>query len=200
MQGKGKQSVTVKIRITLKSILFLITLLFVTSCADRNAAQSNPAPEISANVSVGQAKVVATNKSSTAPQVAPNALVRNLYKQHDAQKSPFFQSKNRALVDKYFTLKLADLIWKDAINSQGEIGALSFDPLYNSQAPQPKNFAVTTTKIRQDRATVLASFFSYGKKETISFALVQQKGNWKIADIKYSNGYTLLKILSENSH
>ncbi|WP_232229405.1 DUF3828 domain-containing protein [Crinalium epipsammum] len=127
-------------------------------------------------------------------------MVRNLYKQHDAQKSPFFQSTNRALVDKYFTLKLADLIWKDAmINSQGQVGVLNFDPLYDSQDPQPKNFAVTTTKIRQDRATVLASFFSYGRKETISFALVQQKGNWKIADIKYSNGYTLLKILSQNS-
>ncbi|HEY9695357.1 MAG TPA: DUF3828 domain-containing protein [Oculatellaceae cyanobacterium] len=183
----------------LKSLLFLITLLFVTSCADRSAEQSSPAPEISTNVSVGQSNVTATNKSSTAPQVAPNNLVRNLYKQHDAQKSPFFQSKNRALVDKYFTLKLADLIWKDSINSQGQVGALDSDPLYNSQDPQPKNFAVTTTKISQDEATVLASFLNYSRKETISFALVQQNGNWKIADIKYGNGNTLLKLLSENS-
>ena len=43
-----------------------------------------------------------------AQTVAPDTIVKDLYKQHDAQKSPFFQTKNRALVDKYFDKNLAD--------------------------------------------------------------------------------------------
>ena len=36
----------------------------------------------------------------------PETLVAELYKQHDAKKSPFFQTKDRGLVDKYFTKPL----------------------------------------------------------------------------------------------
>jgi hypothetical protein len=36
------------------------------------------------------------------------------------RKSPFFQTKNRALVDKYFDKNLADTIWKDAKDSKAK--------------------------------------------------------------------------------
>ena len=65
--------------------------------------------------------------------VAPDAVVRNLYAaQKNPKTSPFFQAKKRALVDKYFTKALADLLWKDVAGADG-VGNLDFDPLYNAQ-------------------------------------------------------------------
>jgi hypothetical protein len=72
----------------------------------------------------------------------PDAILRDLYKTHDAQKGPFFDRKNRNLVERYFTKELAALIVKDAGKSNDEIGAYDFDPLYASQDPQVKNFKI----------------------------------------------------------
>jgi hypothetical protein len=63
--------------------------------------------------------------------LAPDVVVKNLYAAHNAKRGPFFQTKNRALVNQYFQKELADLIWKDAVGSKGEVGVLNFDPMYN---------------------------------------------------------------------
>jgi hypothetical protein len=64
------------------------------------------------------------------PQSSPETLVSDLYKQ---KNSPFFQTKNHGLVNEYFSEPLAQLIWKDAVSSKGEVGALDFDPRYDTQ-------------------------------------------------------------------
>lgn len=132
-----------------------------------------------------------------ADAAAPEALVAALYKAHDNDKSPFFQTENKALLDKYFTKELATLIWKDAKSSEGEVGVLGFDPLYNAQDTEIKNFAVQKGKVDGTKATVIASFVNFDAKQKITFALVQEDGAWKIADIRYEEGHTLLKLYKE---
>lgn len=125
------------------------------------------------------------------------ALVADLYKQHDAKKSPFFQTKNRALVDKYFIKPLADLIWKDATNASGEVGAIDGDPLYNAQDMEIKNFALGKAEVKGETATVPVTFANFGEKKTITFALKQVSGAWKIDNINYGGGDSLMKWLKE---
>jgi len=57
-------------------------------------------------------------------RLSPNALVADLYKAHQQKRSPFFQTRSRALLYKYFEKNLADMIWKDAVKSKGEVGAI----------------------------------------------------------------------------
>jgi hypothetical protein len=45
--------------------------------------------------------------------LAPNGGLQNLYAARASGSSPYFQTKSRALVGKYFTKDLADLIWQD---------------------------------------------------------------------------------------
>ena len=59
----------------------------------------------------------AQKKKTTA--TTPNIIVKNLYAAQKAGKGPFLQTKNRALVDVYFTKDLADMIWKDAVGGKG---------------------------------------------------------------------------------
>lgn len=125
---------------------------------------------------------------------SPEKVVANLYRQH-AKQSPFFQTKNRALVDMYFTKKLADLIWKDALGSKEEVGALDGDPLYNAQDMDIKKFAIQPAKVQGNKATVNVTFENFGKKQASVFVLTMEPKGWKIEDIKYSDGYSLLKIL-----
>src|SRR5882724_2841248 len=76
--------------------------------------------------------------SKSSKPMSPEALVADLYKQHK-KRSPFFQRRSRALLDKYFSRTLADLLWQDARSSGGEVGALDGDPLFNAQDMEIKN-------------------------------------------------------------
>lgn len=131
--------------------------------------------------------------------MTPSALVADLYRVHNAHKSPFFQDKNRALVDKYFTKATADLIWKDATTARGEVGALDGDPLYDAQDTQIKRFMVGAAVVAGEKATVPVTFTNYGKKKTVTFALVKEGVKWKIDDISYGTDYTLVSLLKEDA-
>jgi hypothetical protein len=135
--------------------------------------------------------------------IAPNIIVKNLYAAQKAGSSPFFQTKSRALVDKYFTKDLADLIWKDAIKANGEVGAIDFDPLYGSQDPQISNFTIMETGWGgdskfgpDDEAVVQVTFTDSAKKRMVSFQFKQGKDkNWKIYDVHYRSDDGVVKLV-----
>ncbi|HVE71798.1 MAG TPA: hypothetical protein VNI54_10550 [Thermoanaerobaculia bacterium] len=120
-------------------------------------------------------------------------VVSELYREHAAGASPFFQTENRAKVDAYFEPVLAEMIWKDAVASQGEVGALGFDPLYNAQETDVKNFAIQPPAMEPNRASVVVAFDNFGQPERLTFILVPVGGQWRISDIAYGDGSTTLR-------
>ncbi len=157
----------------------------------------------------------AQSKTKTTP-IAPDAVVKNFYATHDADKSPFFQTKSRALVDKYFTKDLADLIWKDALCQQKEGGIcnLDFNVPYATNGGDRQD--ATQFKIGKpeygegnaqlaDVPVTFKLFAAQDKKAatiTILYRLEQGKDkSWKISDIffpgaEYESSDSLTKILS----
>lgn len=150
---------------------------------------------------------LAAKPPATGPE--PDAVLKNLYKAHDAQKGPFFDKENRALLEQYFAKDLAALIRKDAIASAGEVGALDFDPLYASQDPQATGFKIGKVnyggilKHEGDEpiaglATIDVTFKDSGKQVRIGFQIEQDPAKaWKIADIHYPDGRSLSTILGQ---
>lgn len=129
--------------------------------------------------------------------ISPRAVVASLYKQHK-KRSPFFQTKSRALLDKYFARQLANLIWQDARSSGNEVGALDGDPLFNAQDMEIKDFSVHEGIVGSQRAEVSVSYTNFGEHHQILFQLVPVGDTWKIADIKYDDGSTLVQILKSD--
>ncbi|HUR80883.1 MAG TPA: DUF3828 domain-containing protein [Thermoanaerobaculia bacterium] len=129
---------------------------------------------------------------------APDAVVSDLYKAHEADQSPFFQTAHRDRVDRYFEPALADLIWKDAVSSAGEVGAIDFDPLYDAQDVAIANLAVQPAEVTAGSARVLVTFENHGTREQIAYSLAQSAGAWKIADVTYRDGRTLRGILTSS--
>jgi hypothetical protein len=134
---------------------------------------------------------VLRGQSRVASRTSPDALVKNLYWQHDHKHSPFFQTRSRALLYKYFEKSLADLIWKDAHGSKDEVGAIDGDPLYDAQDMEIRKFAVGKPKYEHTKAKVEVSFENFGRKKTIVFVLVNEKAGWRISDIEYGESGTL---------
>lgn len=148
--------------------------------------------------------VGAGNPETTGPD--PAAILKQLYKAHDAEEGLFFDRENRSLAEQYFTAELAGLIVKDAVASKGEVGAYEIDPLYESQDPQVKNFKIGALQwggIKKGSdddgdesfALVNVTFTDNGKKRAIRFGFEQQTDkSWRISDIHYSEG-SLLEML-----
>lgn len=129
-------------------------------------------------------------------------MVKNLYEEQNAGAGPFFQTKSRVLVERYFMTDLAGLIWKDYVSAKGDIGALDFDPLYGSQDPQITDFKILVSGVAadakfqpQDKVLVEVTFKDSGKKRRIAFAFAQDKaGAWKIDNIRYPDKTSLRDV------
>ena len=143
-----------------------------------------------ASVSFAQAK------KTTASTFTPEQIVKNLYAARKTPKTdPFFQNKNRALVDKYFAKELADTIWKDAVATTDGVGALDFDPTYYAQDTRITNFVVEKA---DENNVVNVRFKNMGKDEVISYSLVKENSAskvWKIGTVMYSDAEDLGSIL-----
>ena len=130
----------------------------------------------------------------TKQALAPEQVVKNLYAAKGAA-SPFFQKKSRALVDKYFTRELADLIWKDATAPGDGIGALDFNPLFYAQDDDITNFVVGKADAG---GVVRVKFKNFGKDEEIRYTLTKENAQskvWKIESIMYKDAEDLGSIL-----
>lgn len=183
-------------------LLASVFLLACTSAKTNIPTESsnlNTSTETSASGTAGETAQTNTTTEPIQTAVSPESVVTDLYKQHDAKKSPFFQNKSRALVDKYFAKSTAEMIWKDATRpAQNEIGALGADPLYDGQDFEIKKFAVGKAEIKDKTAVVPVTFENFGEKKKIVFEMISSGRNWKIQDIKYPAGYTLTGLFKEN--
>lgn len=182
----------------LQLLLALLCLSVAFGCSFINSGNEN-ANNVNASDSTNVVANTAMPEGSGGDARSADAErhIADLYKQHDANKSPFFQTTDRGRVDAFFTKPLADLIWKDANESKGEIGAIDFDPLYATQDLDKKNFAIGKATLNGDTATVIVSYSNSGAKMRITYVMKMQDGSWKIDDIKYGEGFTLLSILKE---
>ncbi len=124
-------------------------------------------------------------------RLSPDALVSDLYREHNRKHSPFFQNRSRALLYKYFEKSLADMIWKDAANSKKEVGAIDGDPLYDAQDMDIKKFVIGKPSYEAGKSRVSVSFENLGQQKTIVFILVNGRSGWRISDLDYGQGRTL---------
>ncbi len=165
------------------------------SSVDENSDKSSTTVENSEIT--GNESPAANSETENFDENSPEGLVESLYKSQDNENSPFFQTKNRALVDKFFVKSLAGMIWKDAIESKDEAGALDFDPLYNAQDTEISDFKVGKSEITGEKAIVPVTFVNFGENQTIKYMLVKENDNWKIENIDYGKD-NLVKIFKEN--
>jgi hypothetical protein len=143
--------------------------------------------------------LIVSGQSRAKTLTSPEALVADLYRAEKEKRSPFFQTRRRALLDKYFERDLSDLIWHDAVNSKGEVGVIDGDPLYDAQDMEIKNLLINKPRYEAAQALVDVTFENFGQKKTVTFAVVKSAAGWRIHDIIYGEGRTLRSEFKEGS-
>lgn len=173
--------------------LLVSGLLLTTAC-------QQPKKEAGNSVDSAQGRVETTDTISQAAvdESSPVHMVQDLYDIHNAQKGPFNEQKDRALLDRYFTRDLADLIWQDRQTTAktGEVGLLDGDPLYNAQDMAIKDFRIYPATTTGTKAEVRVGFTNFGQKKEFTFLLDQSGAGWRIGDILYGDGSQLFQLMS----
>ena len=102
-----------------------------------------------------------------------------------------FVIQSKAARARYLSKSLAARWAKmDARTPKGEVGAVDFDPITNSQDPDVASFKVTPEKQEADKATIAVTITGHrnDRKEqadnVIRYDLVREAGQWKIDDIR----------------
>jgi hypothetical protein len=126
----------------------------------------------------------------------PVTLIRALYRVHNKGYGPVFEGKDKRFLIEYFDKHLSDLIWKELTDTSGEVGNLDFDPLYNAQDTQIKNFQVGDPIGDNKRAEVTVSFRNFDRTVRIKFLMRNTQAGWKIENLVYEDGSDLVKMLS----
>ena len=168
-----------------------LPLSIIIFSAFSSAAKTTNDEKLFQQITGSATRAVFLNRNQM-PSIPPDALVRDLYRTHTKNSSAIVQGKNRIILDKYFEKRLADFIWKDAITHQDEVGVIDFDLFYNAQDIRVSNMVIKPAKINGNRATVAVTFDNYKRKNKLTYLLVKENSVWKITDINYGKGETLL--------
>lgn len=75
------------------------------------------------------------------------------------------------------------------------MGALDGDPLFNAQDMEIKNFVIGAETVGAQAAEVPVSFENFGVKHKITFQIVAERSGWRISNILYDEGPSLVDIL-----
>lgn len=138
------------------------------------------------------------NKLEAPVVIFPETVVAELYRVHRNGTGRVFERQGRKHQQRFFDPKLAALIWKNLSETpEGEVGHIDFDPLFNTQDAQIKNFRVGASAMKGNTATVPVTFMNYDQKVRIEFRLVNTKAGWKVSNIVYGGGMDLVRILSQ---
>lgn len=131
------------------------------------------------------------------PGGGPDSVVQKLYAVHKNGNGQLFSKQSKTLIFQFFDKNLAELLWKNLTETpEDEVGNLDFDPLYNAQDIQITRLKVAKPKITGVKANVKVSFDNYGTMTHVSFPMVKTPDGWRIANVVYADGSSLVKILS----
>lgn len=87
--------------------------------------------------------------------------------------------------DRLMSKSLAGLFARDDLyqDESGEMGQIGADPFLNGQDGEIRKLSLDTIPVAAGKATVLATFRSFGKPVAVEFRMIREDGGWRIDDI-----------------
>jgi hypothetical protein len=121
-----------------------------------------------------------------AAEATPEAVVQQIYSGKTPSTKGIDIIGNAKLRAKFLSKDLAAAVKKDidASRKSGEVGALDFDPVSDSQDPMIKDLKIEPQPAQGDRAQVDVSFNRGDpQRDQLVYDLVKEGGQWRVSNI-----------------
>lgn len=136
--------------------------------------------------------ITGTSAALAQPFRTPSDLIDALY-------APYLGDGDTSQRDAFFADGLTRLYAVDAEKSQGEVGAIGFDPVINGQDWDISDLQVGDAEIDGQSAVVTVHFDNFSTPVTLRYSLIDEDGNWQVDDIESIEGdspWTLSEIFA----
>ncbi len=127
----------------------------------------------------------------------PEALIERLYQVEMESGAVFQVAENATVAKKFLTQELVSLLVKDAKKSQEGEGVIDFSPIFDAQDWELTDFRVSKVMEQENKSVVKASFANSGQRTVITYDCVATQAGWRVANIRYADGRSLLKLLRQ---
>jgi hypothetical protein len=123
-----------------------------------------------------------------------------LFKDEDIFHNKSIEWENESETGKYFDSNLARLfrLEEECKIKTKEICNLDMNPVYNAQDYDENGIEVEFKNISM-RPMIFNVKIKNGDTQNLKYYMVNEKGNWKISNIEYSDSLSLKKILSNKN-
>jgi hypothetical protein len=139
----------------------------------------------------------------------PTQVVTRLYQQYSWEADPkFIDTDSTPLLDqpeselaRYFDSELVSLLIADreCTRRSREVCRLDWDPIWDSQDPGAKH--LTIRSLHTNAVLVRFRHPFTGEERRLEYHLTRTRAGWRISDIRYKNGVSLLRTLrADGSH
>lgn len=121
-----------------------------------------------------------------AAEASPEAVVQQIYSGKTPETKGIDIIGNAKLRARYLSKDLAAAVKKDIDESakSGEVGALDFDPVSDSQDPLIKDLKIDPASVQGEQAQVGVSFNRGDpKRDELVYDLVKENGQWRVSNI-----------------
>ncbi len=173
------------------SIAALLVFFLACSCQTRSQRETSASTSAPAD----SAAMLAARPTPDAPRSAADRLIRALYFEHRTKENPLLETKDRTLIDQFFTKSTADLIWRDARASVRKLNRTTTNPLFNVSDNVVEKTWVLPAAVAGPRAVVYVTFLQRYKPVEIRIDMQQVAGRWRIVDMRYPDGQQLTQLL-----
>ncbi|WDS34785.1 hypothetical protein [Pseudoxanthomonas sp.] len=145
--------------------------------------------------------LLSAHAQATVP--APTGVVKQLYRDFAWEAvlhvpDDGLAQQPEAVLLKYFAPKLASLLVSDAacVTRTHEVCRLDFTPLWASQDPAAQD--LTITEAGADEVKVQYEIPSTHEHMVLQFRLARTPAGWRVADIVYPEGPSLVALLTQS--
>ncbi|ADB40465.1 hypothetical protein Slin_4485 [Spirosoma linguale DSM 74] len=172
--------------------LILASLVLMLSCQTKPKQEAKTPSTTAVDDS---ATALSKRPGPDTPRSAADRLVRALYFEHNKTENPLRETKDRALIEQFFTKSTAELIWNDAQKATGKLNRKKINGLYNAPDEAIKKTWVLPAVVGGTRAIVYVTFENKAKPEEIRVDMQQMGGRWRITNLHYPDGTLLTQVV-----
>lgn len=129
-------------------------------------------------------------------ELSPSDVVRQLYEDFSRDGSDSVHTQKREVLLKYFDRKLVDLFIKDQKCQEREQGICRLDFMVQYAAQDDQITDLQIGVFDASRKSLSVTFNNFGKPETLVYHVSKTSSGWRISDIRYHRGPSLVELLS----
>lgn len=140
----------------------------------------------------------AATSATSGMSSSPEDVINRLYRDFSKKGSGSVHVQGREVLSRYFDGRLVDLLIKDQECQKREKGICNLDFMIQYGAQDDEITGLRVGVFDPAKQSSEVTFRNFGKPQTLIYRMNKSREGWRISDIRYEKGRSLVELLSND--